>query len=158
LIADHAYDSNAACALLVRLGIEPIIRRSMIESMVKTCLARSAYSRGRRDVNASRDHRVPIGSAPMEAARIPLLHPQVLDESARERRIDLERLRDDLLRLLLPPEISFIDRIGSEHDRQLEFTDERIKPLGHKERRKINISDRRRCYPQPRRFLHQLGS
>lgn len=77
---------------------------------------------------------------------------------SRERRTDLERLRDDVLRLLLPPEISCIDRIGSEHDRQLEFTDEGIKPLGHMERRKVSIADGRRSHPQPRRFLHQLGS
>lgn len=43
-----------------------------------------------------------------------VLHPQVLDESVRARRTDLERLRDDLLRLLLLQEISSIDRIRSE--------------------------------------------
>lgn len=55
--------------------------------------------------------------------------------ASREWRTDLERLRDDLLRLLLTPELSFIDRIRSEHDRQREFTDEGIKPLAHKEGR-----------------------
>ena len=77
------------------------MRRSMIQSMVKVCLANSTPSRGRLDVDDSRNHRVHSVSASMGAARTHLLHPQVFDESARERRTDRERLRDDQLRLLL---------------------------------------------------------
>ncbi len=46
-----------------------------------------------------------IESAPAEALRIPL-RPQVLDESTRQRQVELERLREELRRLLvLLPEI-----------------------------------------------------
>lgn len=77
------------------------MRRSIIQSMTKVCLANSVPSRGRLDANDSKNHRVHNGSASMGAARIHWLHPQVFDESARERRTDRERLRDDQLRLLL---------------------------------------------------------
>jgi len=67
------------------------MRRSMIQSMVKVCLANSAPSRGRLDVDDSRNHRVHSVSASMGAARTHLLHPQVFEESARARRTDRER-------------------------------------------------------------------
>lgn len=41
-----------------------------------------------------------IESAPSEAARIPL-RPQVMDEPARQRQAELERLREELRRVLL---------------------------------------------------------
>jgi hypothetical protein len=75
---------------------------------------------------------------------------------SRERRTDLERLPDDLLRLILLPELSSIDRIRSEHDRQLECTEDGTTQLGHKERRNIDISDRRVFIPNPA-ILHRLG-
>jgi hypothetical protein len=75
---------------------------------------------------------------------------------SRERRTDLERLRDDLLRLLLTPEISYIDRIRSQYDRQLECTEDGTTQLGHKERRNIDISGRRVFIPNPA-MLHRLG-
>jgi hypothetical protein len=130
------------------------MRRNMIESMVIVCLARSAHSRGRRDVDASRDYRISIKPSQMEAVRISLLYPHVLDESVRERPTDLDGLRDDLLWLLLLPEILSIDRIRSEYDRQLECTEDGTEQLGQKERRNMNISrsDGKRLHPQPRRF------
>jgi hypothetical protein len=81
--------------------MEGEIRTNMIESVVKVCLANSVHSRRLLDADDSRDHRMHSESAPMEA-RFHLLYPQVLDESARERRTDQERLRDDQLRILLP--------------------------------------------------------
>jgi hypothetical protein len=43
------------------------MRRSMIQSMVKVCFANSVPSRGRLDVDDSRNHRVHSGSASMGA-------------------------------------------------------------------------------------------
>lgn len=108
------------------------MRRNMIESMAKVRLVSP-----RTLVNGVTSTLQEIGvlhieSGPGEAARIPLLRPQVLDESARERQTDLERLRDDLRRLfLLLPEISSTDRIRSGHDRHLEFPEEGIKQVSH---------------------------
>ena len=94
----------------------------MIQSIVKVYLASSVHSRGRLDAGDSTNHRVHSGPASMGAALTHLLHPRVLDESARERRPGRERLRDDQPRLFLT-EIFPIDRIRSDYDRQLARTE-----------------------------------
>ncbi|MDF0642491.1 MAG: V-type ATPase 116kDa subunit family protein [Nitrospira sp.] len=72
-----------------------------------------------------------IESAPMEAARIPL-RPQVMNESVRQRRAELERLQEDVRRLLLLlPDISSNERISTEQARHPDLTEGAIKQLDH---------------------------
>lgn len=70
-----------------------------------------------------------IESAPSEALQIPL-RPQVMDEPARARQAELERLREELRRLLLLlPEVSPAERAGAGQAGPPELTERAVKRL-----------------------------
>ena len=72
----------------------------MIEPMVKVRLVAPRNLVGRVTAVLQEAGVLHIESAPAEAMRIPL-RPQVLDESTRQRRVELERLREELRRLIV---------------------------------------------------------
>lgn len=81
-------------------------RRSMIEPMAKVRLIAPRHLVNGVTATLQEIGVLHIESTPSEAMRIPL-PPHVMDEAARQRRIALDRLREELRRLLLLlPEIS----------------------------------------------------
>ena len=85
----------------------------MIEPMAKVRLVSSRTLVDRVTATLQEIGVLHLESTPMEAAQIPL-RPQVMDEPARQRRAELERLREELRRLfLLLPEISSEERINT---------------------------------------------
>lgn len=72
-----------------------------------------------------------IESSPSEAMHISL-RPQVMDEPTRQRQVELERLREELRRLLLLlPEVSPEERPGAERADLSELTEATMKRLAH---------------------------
>lgn len=70
-----------------------------------------------------------IESTPLEAAQVPL-RPQMMDEAARRRRAELERLREDVRRLLLLlPEIPADERMIARPTRHPELTEDGLTRL-----------------------------
>lgn len=103
----------------------------MIEPMAKVRLVCPRNLAARVTATLQETGVIHLESTPREAAQIPL-RPQVMDEPSRQRRADLERLREDVRRLLLLlPDVSTTERIRLEQDRHVEFTQEEIKQLGH---------------------------
>ncbi len=102
----------------------------MIEPMAKVRLVSSCTLVDRVTSTLQEIGVLHLESTPMEAAQIPL-RPQVMDEPARQRRTELERLREELRRLfLLLPEISSEERINTEQVRHPRLTEEGITHLG----------------------------
>ncbi|NGZ02920.1 MAG: hypothetical protein CV090_07715, partial [Nitrospira sp. WS238] len=101
----------------------------MIEPMAKVRLVSSRNLVDRVTSTLQEIGVLHLESTPMEAAQIPL-RPQVMDEPARQRRAELERLREEVRRLLLLlPEISSDERINTEQVRHPGLTEEGIKHL-----------------------------
>jgi V/A-type H+-transporting ATPase subunit I len=104
-------------------------RNAMIEPMVKVRLVSP-----RNLVEGVTSTLLEIGvlhfeSSPMEAAQIPL-HPQVMDESSLQRRVALQRLDEDLRRLLLLlPELPPGRRIHPDHAPPRKLSDQDIRQL-----------------------------
>ncbi len=75
-----------------------------------------------------------VESTPVEATQVPL-RPQTMDESTRRRRAELERLREDVRRLLLVlPEIPPDERMTARFIRHPELTEEGLTHLADRVR------------------------
>ncbi len=109
----------------------------MIESMAKVRLVSPRTLMNRVTSTLQELGVLHVESAPVEATQVPL-RPQTLDGSARRRRAELERLREDVRRLLLLlPEVLPDERMTARPTRHPELTED---GLAHLARRVSGIS------------------